>query len=395
MNIQTAVIFGGRSVEHEVSILTGMQVIAALGAKYNPVPLYIAKDGVMYSGEEFGRLETFRDLPRSLDEGRQVTLMRDGGKIVLRPTAKRLFGADKAVTVDVVIPAVHGTFCEDGSLQGMLELLGIPYCGCDVLSSALCMDKPVSKALLRAAGLPVLPDTLLERGAYNDDPDAAMDALEAAMAYPVIVKPANLGSSVGIGKAADRAALRKALELAFTFSSRVLAEPAIEPLREINVAVLGNADGARASVCEEPLGQDEILSYADKYQSGSKNNVSGGGAKGMSGARRVIPAELSPAMTERAQTLAVEAFRTLGCSGVVRVDFLLDGSGDLYVNELNTLPGSLAFYLWEKTGLSFSLLLEELVSLAFARHRARGALTFTYNTNLLSSANLRGGKGKL
>ena len=388
MNIQAAVIFGGRSVEHEVSVITGMQVLAALDrAKYDPIPLYIAKDGVLYSGEEFGRIETYRDLPKALDPSRAVTLSREGGKAVLRPVARRLFGPDKPVTIDVAIPAVHGTFAEDGSLQGLLELLNIPYCGCDVLSSAICMDKPSAKALLRGAGLPVLPDVLLERTAYHEDPEGAINTLEAALPYPLIVKPANLGSSVGIGKARDRASLRNALDLAFSFANRVLAEPAVEPLREINAAVLGDANHGidpRASVCEEPVGQDEVLSYADKYQSGSH--------KGMSGARRVIPAELSPEMTSRLQGLAADAFRALGCAGVVRVDFLLDGGETPYINELNTLPGSMAFYLWEKTGLPFAKLLDELVSLAFARHRGRAALTFTQNTNLLATAHF--GKGK-
>lgn len=392
MNIQAAVIFGGRSVEHEVSIITGMQVIAALDrTKYDPVPLYIAKDGVFYSGDEFGHIETFRDLPKALNEGRIVTLVRDGGKVVLRPTAKRLFGSDKPVTIDVAIPAVHGTFAEDGSLQGFLELLGVPYSGCDVLSSAICMDKPTAKTLLRAAGLPVLPDAQLERGTYHSDPDVAMDSLEAALPYPLVIKPVNLGSSVGIGKARDRASLRKTLDLAFAFAGRVMAEPAVEPLREINVAVLGgaNGEGVRASVCEEPIGQDEILSYADKYQSGGKSS-------GMSGARRVIPADLSTELTERIQALAIEAFRVLGCAGVVRIDFLLDTErGTLFINEPNALPGSMAFYLWEKTGMPFHKLLDEMVSLAFARHRARGALTFTYNTNLLATTGFGTGKGKI
>ncbi|MDR1735263.1 MAG: D-alanine--D-alanine ligase [Oscillospiraceae bacterium] len=395
MKIQAAVIFGGRSVEHEVSIITGMQVFAALDReKYDPVPLYIAKDGVMYSGEEFGRIESYRQMTKLLSDARQVSVTREGGRFLLRPTAKKLFGADRPAAIDVAIPAVHGTFTEDGSLQGFLELMGIPYTGCDVLSSAVCMDKPVAKALLRARGISVLPDRVIGKEEYESDPDAAVARLETAWEdrefYPVVVKPANLGSSVGISKADSRAKLTKAMELAFSYSSRVLIEPAVQPLREINVSVLGEGSSARASVCEEPIGSDEILSYQDKYQSGGKAAKNAG----MSSARRVIPAEIPDETAQSARGMALRAFSALGCAGVVRVDFLLDGkNGGLYVNELNTLPGSMAFYFWEKTGLTFAAMLDEMISLAFARQRERGNMTFSYSTNLLSTAEF-GTKGE-
>ena len=394
MKIQAAVIFGGRSVEHEVSIISAMQVIAALDKeKYEAVALYIAKDGAMYSGEEFLRLESYRSLPGLLQPGKQVSVVRSGSRVLLQPNTKKLFGAEKPMPIDIAIPVAHGTFVEDGSLQGFLELLILPYTGCDVLSGAICMDKPAAKALLRGQGLPVLPDYVGHKCDFEESQDVMAGAIEALLPYPVIVKPANLGSSVGITKAANRERLKSALELAFTFAEQVLVEPMVQSLREINVSILGSGREARASVCEEPIGSDEILSYQDKYQRGGKSTKGPKTGGGMSSAQRVIPADLPAELTQQVQELGRKAFLALGCNGVARVDFLLDGeTGALYINELNTLPGSMAFYLWEHSGLSFTALLDELIAGAFARHRARANLQFSFETNLLANASLGGVK---
>ncbi|MDR1668885.1 MAG: D-alanine--D-alanine ligase [Oscillospiraceae bacterium] len=387
--MQVAVFFGGKSVEHEVSVITGMQVLAALDKeKYEAVPVYIAKDGGMYTGSGFDKLECYKNIPALLENGRQVCLIRSGGRVALHSIAKKLFGAEKPLTIDVALPAVHGTFGEDGSLQGLFEMTGVPYTGCDVLSGALSMDKPVSKALLRAAGLPVLDDLVLEAAKYNRAPEKALNALETHFPYPVMVKPVNLGSSVGISRADNREKLQAALEFAYTFSPRVLIEPALIHMREVNCAVLGDSEQARASVCEEPVMTEQFLTYQDKYQSGGK---SGDKQSGMSGQKRVIPADIPADKSGEAKSLAVQAFQLLGCSGVVRVDFLWDTMRDvLYVNELNTIPGSMAFYLWEADGLPFRAQLDEMIELAFARQRRRTQLTFTYETNILANAELKG-----
>jgi D-alanine-D-alanine ligase len=388
MKMQVAVFFGGRSVEHEVSVITGMQAAAALGKdKYDVIPIYLAKDGAMFTGPGFETLQNYRDIPALLENGRQVCLMRSGGRVALVSTAKKLFGGDKPVYIDVALPTVHGTFGEDGCLQGLFEMNGLPYTGCDVLSSAICMDKPASKALLRSAGLPVLDDLILEADKYNKSPDVVLNALETHYPYPVMVKPANLGSSVGINRADNRDRLQSALELAFTFSRRALIEPALIHMREINCSVLGDASGARASVCEEPVMSENYLSYRDKYQSGGK----GGKQGGLSGQKRIIPADIPEEKAAEIQKLAIKAFSYLGCSGVVRIDFLWDTLHDiLYINELNTIPGSMAFYLWEKTRLPFDKLLEELIGLAFARQRSRQQLTYSYDANILQNAELKG-----
>jgi D-alanine-D-alanine ligase len=389
MKMQVAVFFGGRSVEHEVSVITGMQAAAALNKEsYDVLPVYIAKDGAMYTGSGFDSLKNYRDIPALIESGRQVSLTRSGGRVILHSNAKKLFGGDKPVYVDVAIPTVHGTFGEDGSLQGLFEMTGLPYAGCDVLSSSICMDKPSAKALLRAAGLPVLDDLVLQSEKYYKNPEKALSAMETHYPYPVMVKPANLGSSVGISRADNRDRLQAALELAFTFSRRALIEPALIHMREINCAVIGDSTNARASVCEEPVMTENILSYRDKYQSGEKN---GDKQSGMSGQKRVIPADIPDEKAEQVKKLAVKAFNFLGCSGVARVDFLWDTMKDrLLVNELNTIPGSLAFYLWEKSELPFDKLLDELIELAFARHRRRSRLTFSYDENILRNAEIKG-----
>ncbi|MDR0325781.1 MAG: D-alanine--D-alanine ligase [Oscillospiraceae bacterium] len=389
MKMQVAVFFGGRSVEHEVSVITGMQVAAALNRdRYDVIPIYLDKDGAMYTGPGFDTLKNYRDIPSLLENGRQVCLIRSGGRVALHSTAKKLFGGDKPVCLDVALPTVHGTFGEDGCLQGLFEMTGLPYTGCDVLSSAVCMDKPAAKALLRSAGLPVLDDLVLEADKFNKSPEVALSAMETHYPYPVMVKPANLGSSVGISRADNRDRLQTALELAFTFSKRALIEPALIHMREINCAVIGDSAKARASVCEEPVMTENILSYRDKYQSGGKD---GGKQGGMSGQKRIIPAEIPAEKAEEIQKLAVKAFRLLNCAGTARIDFLWDTMRDgLYINELNTIPGSLAFYLWEATGLTFEKMLDEMIELAFARQRRRAQLTYSYEVNILQNAELKG-----
>ena len=391
MKIQVAVFFGGKSVEHEVSVISAMQAIAALDrSKYDTIPVYLPKEGGMYTGPGFDRVESYKNIPALLEGGRQVSLARQDSKVVLLSSVKKLFGTEQQATcVDVALPVLHGTFGEDGSLQGMLEIMGLPYAGCDVLSSAMCMDKASAKMALRAADLPVLDDLVLDAYHYEQSPETVLSALETHYPYPVIVKPANLGSSIGISKADSREKLSAALDLAFRFSQRVIIEPALIHLREINCSVLGDSRKARASVCEEPVAQDEILSYKDKYQSGGKS----GKSEGMSSLSRVIPADLPTEKSISVRKLAVKAFQALDCSGVVRIDFLWDTLHDVfYINELNTIPGSLAFYLWEATDLTFPALLDELIELAFARSRARAQLLFTHDSNILATADLRGSK---
>ncbi|MDR3207794.1 MAG: D-alanine--D-alanine ligase [Oscillospiraceae bacterium] len=387
MKIQVGVFFGGKSVEHEVSVITGLQAFAALDReKYDPVPIYITKQGLLYTGPRFADIEAYKDIPLLLSSGTQLVLApADGRTAMVRHPARRV-GNNVIGYLDVALPAVHGTNVEDGVFQGYLDTLGLPYAGPDVPGAALCMDKAASKTLLQNANIPVLPALAISAADWAERPEEETRQIEAEFVYPVMVKPVNLGSSIGISRAPTREALHRALDLSFKFSARALVEPAIVNLREINCSVLGDARAARPSVCEEPVSGDEILSYRDKYLSSGKQG-------GMGGARRRIPAELTDEESQIITTLAVKTFQLLGCRGVARVDFLLDDdTGNIYVNEINAIPGSLAYYLWEPTGLNFSALLDELLSLAFQRKREQEALSFTYESNLLSGVGFGGKK---
>lgn len=393
MRTKVAVLFGGKSVEHEVSVISGIQAFCALDReKYDPIPLYISKDNCFYTGAHMGQIESYRDLKQCLAQATRVLPVPGANGVDLIRFPQKKFGNPVVDTFEVAVPVVHGTNVEDGTLMGFLEMLGVPYTGCDVTSSALGMDKFAMKAVLQQAGIPVLPALCFTGRETATDIQSVMDRIENEIGYPVIVKPINLGSSVGITKASNRDKLAQALDTACGYAARILVEHAIEPLHEINCAVLGDIDHAVPSVCEEPLTGDEILSYTDKYVSGGKD----GGAKssGMSSLKRRMPADISPEMTQTVQQMAVQTFRALDCCGVSRVDLLHDvTNGKLYVNEINTIPGSLAFYLFEAAGIPFAELLDKMIQLAFKRQRNRRTLTFSYDTNLLSQVSFGGAKG--
>lgn len=395
MKTRVAVIFGGHSVEHEVSVISGLQALNALNKdKYEAFPLYISKDNCFYVGENLREIASFRDMKTCLSAATRVLPVpgEQGVELIRYPMKK--FGNNTVAAFDVAIPVVHGTNVEDGTLMGYLEMLGVPYASCDVTSSALGMDKFAMKGVLAQAGIPVLPARQYSGKQYAVDSGAVLGEIEREIGYPVIVKPVNLGSSVGISKAKNHAELVDAMDLAVSFSARVLVERAVPNLREINCSVLGDYETARPSACEEPLNAEDILTFGDKYLSGGGKS---GGSKGMTDLKRRCPAELPEGMTEKVQTLAVETFRALGCLGVARIDFLNDKeTGELWVNEINTIPGSLSFYLWQEVGVGFDALMDELVSLAFKRQREREALTFTYESNILSGTTFgtKGSKGK-
>ena len=394
MKTTVAFIFGCRSVEHEVSIISAVQAMrAANREKYDIVPIYVSKNGEMYTSSEMFEIEPFRDMKSLLGISEKVTLIKSGKDVVMHSLKEGGLFKKKPEDkiINVAFPVVHGTNCEDGTLQGYLEFLGLPYVGCDVLSSAVGMDKAVFKSVLKDAGLPVLPCITFKAREYAEDREAIITKCEKEFGYPVIVKPVNLGSSVGISKASDRNALTDAIDLAVSFADTVLVEHAVSAIREINCSVLGDPDSCEASVCEEPFMNDEILSYEDKYTSNS-----GGGSKGMASLQRKIPADISDEKAEEIRTLAKKIFKAMGASGVCRIDFIIDTETDtVYANEANTIPGSLSFYLWEATGMKYPELIDKLISLAFRRNRNRENLTFTIDTNILSgvSFGVKGAKG--
>jgi D-alanine-D-alanine ligase len=380
--IKIAVIFGGDSVEHEVSIISASQAMAAIDQSlYEVIPLYYAKNHQLYSSKDFLDIAVFKDIKKLTKSYPTVMLYKENQKFYIQ-AIKGLF--PRKEVIDLVIPVVHGTRCEDGSIQGFLETVGIPYSGSDVLAGAVGQDKVFMKHILENCGLPVVPWLWF----YSYDLDEnRVDYLAkfTKLGYPLVIKPANLGSSVGITLVNNEAELLEGIELASQYDLKIVVEKAITHLREINASVLGLYADLQASELEEVTKQDEILSYADKYTNNGKS-------KGMASLSRVCPAKVSQQMTEHIQALAIRTFKVLSCSGVARIDFLLDTeSNKVYVNEINTNPGSLSFYLWEASGVSFPLLMEQLIQQAILRQRQREKMIFSYETNLL--ANFKGSKG--
>ncbi len=393
MKTNIAVIFGCRSVEHEVSIISAVQAMRAIKReKYDVTPIYVTKSGEMYTGNALFEIENYRNLPELLKNSEPVLLARKNGGVYMVYENSSFFAKKKDVKIDLAFPIVHGTNCEDGTVAGYLEYLGLPYIGCDILSAAVGMDKAVFKDVLKSAGLPVLDCVTFRSREYMLEKQKITAEIEEKVGFPLIIKPVNLGSSVGITKVKDKDGLDEAITLAASFADKILAEHAVNNLREINCSVIGDADSCEASVCEEPFMNDEILSYEDKYMSNKK----GGASKGMASLGRKIPADISEEKATEIKRLACDIFKAIGASGVVRIDFLIDTETDkVYANEINTIPGSLAFYLWEPTGLKYTDMIDKLVDLAFSRQRNRENLTYTIDTNILSGVSFgaKGAKG--
>lgn len=398
LKTKVGVFFGGRSTEHEISVISAMQAIAAFDReKYDIIPVYITKNCEFYTGEAAGKIESYKDIPNLIKSLTRVTLEGVNGKLNLIAYPAPTFGKGLVDTIDVAFPVVHGTNVEDGTLQGYFQSFGIPYAGCDVTSSALGMDKFASKAVLKLCGLPVLDCVRISANEYTLDTEGILNSIEVQTRYPVIVKPVNLGSSIGIKKADSKAELEEALEYAFGFANLVIVENAVQNLREINCSVLGNKDDNQASVCEEPLNATSILTFEDKYMAGGKSGgVKGtkGTSAGMADTKRQCPANISDELRGKIQGYARKTFEVLGCSGVSRIDFLMDNeTKEVWVNEINTCPGSLSFYLWEASGIKFDELVDKIVKIALARTRDEKNLTFSFDTNILQGISLGSAKG--
>lgn len=391
LKIKLAVLFGGKSVEHEISVISAVQAMESVSPdKYDVIPVYITKKNEFYYGAALRDITAYKNMAELTRKCQRVTFVAEGGKTYLVRYPFRLFNRKPVSLIDVAFPVVHGTNVEDGALQGYLKTLNLPFVGCDVLASAVGMDKYVTKILLRQAGFPVLDCLRFTMSDYAQ-PQTVIAETEKKFPYPVIVKPVNLGSSIGIARAGNAGQLDDALSTAFTYADKVIIEPVVVRLKEVNCAVLGDGDDAQPSECEEPRPSGEILSYDDKYMSGAK----GKGSKGMAGLERKIPAAVSPEMREKIQRIAVAAFKHLDCNGVARIDFMIDeAAGDVWLNEINTIPGSLAYYLWEHSGISYAGLIDKLVALALKRQRKEESITYSFATNILSLGNgLLGGKG--
>lgn len=390
MKTNIGVFFGGRSTEHEISVISANQAMHAINTdSFDVTPIYITKQGRWYTGDALMDVKNYKDIPALLKQCTEVYMETVFGDYNLYRRKPKMFGSNILATLDVAIPVLHGSNGEDGTFEGILDSIGIPYAGCNVLASANGMDKITMKMILQACDVPVVDYVWFTDKQWDSKRQQMIQLVEEKLGYPVIVKPANLGSSVGIGRAGDRNALIERLNEAEKYSSRLIVEHMVDNLHEVNCSVLGDCDDYITSVCEEPIKSGEILSYGDKYMGGTK------GTKGMQASQKRIPADLPKEVTERIQFLAGETFRVLSCHGVSRVDVIMDAdNGNIYVNEINTIPGSLSFYLWEATGIPFGELMERLVKLALKRKREMAMKTVSYDQNIFSmGGGVKGSKG--
>jgi D-alanine-D-alanine ligase len=384
---RVAVIFGGRSVEHEVSVITAHQGMDALKvAGFKVLPVYISKAGQWYAGDTLHDLRSYEDLTRDFGKLRgvhRVSLSPDRGvrRLISHSGGLGLFGRTPDLWADVFFPMTHGSFGEDGALAGLLEMADVPYVGADVLASALGMNKAAMKHIARAHGLAVLDCVVFDRTAIQADPASIRAKVAEFTGFPLIVKPVHLGSSIGVRRCANLDELIEALAAAAVLDSHVLVERALSDFFEVNCSVVGPPE--EASVCEQPTSSAAVLTFDEKYRRGAKARK-GAGPTGMASLGRMIPAPIPDDLTQLVQRQAIIAFKAIGASGVARIDFLYDqATSQLYFNEINTLPGSLAFYLWEATGVAFDQLVQRLVGIALSRSRARRETVFTFDANLL------------
>jgi D-alanine-D-alanine ligase len=394
--LRVAVLFGGPSVEHDVSIISAQQLMAVMEPRHEPIPVYLARDGRWWTGDALREIGAFgREAPESA-EPCELRLGRDGAPFVA-PGGSR-FKGDRELQLDAAICAIHGTGGEDGSLLGALELCGVPYVGGGVAPAAVAMDKRLTKLVAREAGIEVAPHTLIHREEFTRERDSAIQRAASEQGFPCYAKPVSLGSSIGVARVTEAGELEEALELCFELDRTALVEPALDGFVEVNVAIVGGrSTELRASLVEQPVRDDDAtLSFEDKYLRGSGKRddaKAGGGGKaegsseGMASADRIIPAPISEAAADALVAAAKKAHHALGFFGVVRYDFFLDDEGGaprVVLNEPNTVPGSFAFYLFEPAGLSFPDLADTLLDVAFAEAAERNATTRTFESVLIA-----------
>ena len=398
MKLKVGVIFGGKTCEHDVSIISGLQAAQALDPNaYDVTVIYISREGDWFAGDALKDVKFFKAFDRS--KVTKVVPEGVGGKLRLLTIApktglfSKLAGGDSEEAhvlheLDVVMPVMHGVNGEDGTLQGLLEMFDVPYTSAGVMGCAVGMDKITMKQLFMGCGFPVVPGTWFNRARWSAEREKVLDEVESKLPYPMFVKPANLGSSIGISRADDRAGLAEAIDTACAYDRRILVEKGVENLREVNCAVLGYGSEVQSSALEMPLSSGEFLDFQDKYLRGGK------GKNGMQALARRIPAPIGDEMTAKVKSLAEDIFLAMDLKGCVRIDFILDQDNNLFVNEANIIPGSLAFYLWEAEGMSFGALLDKMIEYALKANADRRHSIFSYDSSILSRVanGTKGGK---
>ncbi|MBS6063223.1 MAG: D-alanine--D-alanine ligase [Peptostreptococcaceae bacterium] len=397
MKIRVGVFFGGNSTEHEISIISALQALENFDRDvYDVLPIYITKNNLFYVGNDIGNIDKYKNISELLSTSTRVVPINNGNTLDLMIYPPKTFGQKIFATIDVAFPIVHGTNIEDGTLAGLFKMNSIPFVGSDVTASAVGMDKYVMKCVLKDNDVPVLDCILANKNEFETNEQKVLEKIKTKIGFPVIIKPINLGSSIGIKIAKNDSTLLEALKNAFMFSPQILAERAVTNLKEINISVLGDEDNQEVSECEEPVLSQDILSFEDKYMSGGskKTGTDAGSKSGMASLSRKIPANITAEQLATVQKYAKETFKCLNCHGVVRIDFMIDQDQDkIYVNEINTIPGSLSFYLWKAKGVEYKDLLDKLIKLGLKRKRKQEDLTFSFESNVLSHVNIGGSKG--
>lgn len=404
MKIKVGVIFGGESVEHEVSVISAVQAMNKMDEeKYEIIPIYMTKNREWYTGDMLKDIESYQDLDLIKKYTKNVVLYYDNGSYVLKQK-KGLF--NKTVTdIDIIFPITHGTNVEDGALQGYFQTIGIPYVGPNVYAAAVGQDKVYMKRIFDGENLPMTKFEWFYDADYKNNKEEVLKKLKS-LKYPVIIKPATTGSSIGISAAKDEKELIKGIEEAINYDSKILVEEMVQNLKEVNISVLGNYENQKLSEIEEVISAEKFLTYEEKYignGSKSKNGVkapASKGSKGMLSASRKVPADLTKNEREQVRDIATRAFKALGSSGVCRIDFLVDEKAHkVYVNEINSIPGSLAFYLWEPLGKKYPELLDDMINIGVKDYKKREGKTHSFSSNILQGfaarKGLKGMKGKL
>ena len=388
---KVGVVFGGVTCEHDVSIITGLQLIEnADKEKYEIIPIYIHSNGEWYTGSKLLDASIYKNFEKYESELKKSAILPS--KKRLMTFEKGLFAKNSFIELDVVIPAMHGMNGEDGTLQGLLELANIPYTSSGVLGASVGMDKILMKKVFEAHELPVLPYTYFNRADYEANKEEVIAKIEECIPYPMFVKPSNLGSSIGISKAKDREGLIHAIEIAINYDERIIVEKGVENLVEINCSGLGYGKDVEASVCEQPVQWEEFLTFEDKYMHGGKG-TKGSKQSGMENMSRKIPADISEDKANKIQELTKKAFKCLNSKGVVRVDYIIDkDTEEVYINEINTIPGSFSFYLWEYSNLSYKELIDKLIVIAEKAWNEKNKNNYSFKSDIIGNIT-KGSKG--
>ncbi len=385
MKTRIAVIFGGKSPEHEVSIITAVQAMASIPKEYDVIPIYVNKYGTLYTGDHLKSITSYQNMPLLEKMAETISLPSSPNNISLTPVNPSIF-KKSSKPFDIIFPCFHGGVGEGGWIQGLAEFYGVPQVGTGLTGAAVGMDKVTMKAVFDGANIQQAPYIWFYRHDWYAKQATFVKEIETHLKYPIFVKPSRGGSSIGTTCAKTKIELIRAIDLAAAMDTRIVVEEGITGAREINISIMGNAGNElECSVCEEVLHMgSDFLDFQDKYLTGSKS-------EGMASTDRIIPAQISKSLSDKIQEIGKLAFNLLDCSGLVRLDFLVKGK-DIYCIEINTIPGSLSFYLWEKSGYPFPKLVDKLIKLAIEKNDDTKKNLTDYSspilTNLASNSKL-------